>query len=296
HGAGDARLRAAAARRARRRGAAARPARPGRGARAVPRRGRTTPQTRRVSGRLAPHRRGRRGRGRDRLRRPGGAARLPPAVGPAASHPPPHRVSHGRRPADGGRHARPHRGGPARAAGGDRDRPARRPGVRLPVASMDRELILALRGVTCRYPDAARDSLVAVSLEVRAGEFHAVLGPNGSGKTTLVRAALGLVRPVAGDVEVLGRQAPGWSRSVLDWPTASLDLRHEMELFELVRTQVDAHGLGALMITHHVNLAARFADHVLILAEGRAVARGAPADVLTQETAAAAFQWPVVIS
>jgi iron complex transport system ATP-binding protein len=249
---------------------------------------------------------------------------------------------------------------------------------------MDRELILALRGVTCRYPDAPRDSLRDVSLEVRAGEFHAVLGPNGSGKTTLVRAALGLVRPVAGDVKVLGRPAHGWSRRalarvagvlpqrednlfpqrvrdtvllgryphlsllggvgatdraavdralaacdaadladrwlwtlsggeyqrvrlaralaqeprllVLDEPTASLDLRHEMELFELVRAQVDAHGLAALMITHHVNLAARFADRVLILAGGQAVARGAPADVLTPETAAAVFQWPVVIS
>lgn len=249
---------------------------------------------------------------------------------------------------------------------------------------MDRELIVALRGVTCRYPDAARDSLVGVTLEVRAGEFHAVLGPNGSGKTTLVRAALGLVPLGAGDGEILGRPVHAWSRRelarvvgvlpqrednlfpqrvretvllgryphlsllgaagatdraaveralvacdaldladrwlwtlsggeyqrvrlaralaqeprllVLDEPTASLDLRHEMELFELVRTQVDAHGLGVLMITHHVNLAARFADQVLILAEGRAVARGAPAEVLTRETTAAVFQWPVVIS
>src|SRR5207237_549616 len=80
---------------------------------------------------------------------------------------------------------------------------------------MDRELILALRGVTCRYPDAPRDSLVGVSLEVRAGEFHAVLGPNGSGKTTLVRAALGLVGPVAGRAEVLGRPAGGWSPRAL---------------------------------------------------------------------------------
>src|SRR5213596_3364980 len=79
---------------------------------------------------------------------------------------------------------------------------------------------------------------------------------------------------------------------VLDEPTASLDLRHEMELFELVRALVDRHGLAALMITHHVNLAARFVDQVLILAEGHAVARGAPVDVLTRETAAAVFQSP----
>ena len=82
---------------------------------------------------------------------------------------------------------------------------------------------------------------------------------------------------------------------VLDEPTASLDLRHEMELFELVRALVDGPGLAALMITHHVNLAARFADEVLILAEGRAVARGAPADVLTRETVERVFSWPVAI-
>jgi len=68
-----------------------------------------------------------------------------------------------------------------------------------------------------------------------------------------------------------------------------------MELFELVRDLVDGQGLAALMITHHVNLAARFADQVLILAEGRAVARGAPADVLTRETVERVFSWPVAI-
>jgi iron complex transport system ATP-binding protein len=82
---------------------------------------------------------------------------------------------------------------------------------------------------------------------------------------------------------------------VLDEPTASLDLRHEMELFELVRALVDGQGLAALVITHHVNLAARFADQVLILAEGRAVARGAPTDVLTRETVERVFSWPVAI-
>src|SRR5205085_7623523 len=74
---------------------------------------------------------------------------------------------------------------------------------------------------------------------------------------------------------------------VLDEPTASLDLRHEMELFELVRTLVDGQGLAALVVTHHVNLAARFADRVLLLAAGRPAGAGTPADVLTGETVAA---------
>src|SRR5438552_462198 len=77
---------------------------------------------------------------------------------------------------------------------------------------MDRELIVAVGDLTCRYPGAPRDALVGVSLDVRSGEFHALLGPNGSGKTTLLRAALGLVRPARGRAEILGRPASVWSR------------------------------------------------------------------------------------
>jgi iron complex transport system ATP-binding protein len=83
---------------------------------------------------------------------------------------------------------------------------------------------------------------------------------------------------------------------VLDEPTASLDLRHEMELFELVRRLVDQQGLAALLITHDVNLASRFADRLLLLSDGNAVATGAPADVLRREQAESVFGWPVAVS
>ena len=46
-----------------------------------------------------------------------------------------------------------------------------------------------------------------ISLAIGAGEFVGVLGPNGSGKTTIMRAILGLIRPVAGRIDVLGRPA-----------------------------------------------------------------------------------------
>jgi len=80
---------------------------------------------------------------------------------------------------------------------------------------------------------------------------------------------------------------------VLDEPGMSLDLKHEMGLFELIRGLVDTQRLGVLMITHDLNLAARFADSLLLLESGRPVASGAPADVLTQETVQAVFSWPV---
>jgi iron complex transport system ATP-binding protein len=82
---------------------------------------------------------------------------------------------------------------------------------------------------------------------------------------------------------------------VLDEPTASLDLRHEMELFELVADLVRRDGLAALVISHHINVAARFADRLVLLAEGRLVADDVPARVLEPERLRAVFGWPVSV-
>jgi iron complex transport system ATP-binding protein len=82
---------------------------------------------------------------------------------------------------------------------------------------------------------------------------------------------------------------------VLDEPTSSLDVRHEMELFELVRTLVKD-GLAGLVITHELNLAARFADRILLLDRGRVVADGAPAEVFRRDTLTQVFGWPVAVT
>jgi iron complex transport system ATP-binding protein len=68
-----------------------------------------------------------------------------------------------------------------------------------------------------------------------------------------------------------------------------------MGLFELVLGLVKTQGLGVLMITHDLNLAARFADSLLLLEGGRPVASGAPVDVLTQQTVETVFSWPVTM-
>jgi iron complex transport system ATP-binding protein len=49
------------------------------------------------------------------------------------------------------------------------------------------------------------------------------------------------------------------------------------------------------MVTHQLNLAARYADTVLLLADGRPAAAGAPGDVLTRETVERVFSWPVTM-
>jgi iron complex transport system ATP-binding protein len=82
---------------------------------------------------------------------------------------------------------------------------------------------------------------------------------------------------------------------VLDEPTTSLDIRHEMELFELIRRLVDG-GLAGLVITHHINLAARYAERVLLLSSGRVAGEGPPAAVLREETLRAVFDWPLAVT
>jgi iron complex transport system ATP-binding protein len=68
-----------------------------------------------------------------------------------------------------------------------------------------------------------------------------------------------------------------------------------MEVFELVRHLVDG-GLAGLVITHHINLAARFADHMVLLDRGRIAAEGTPVEVLRREVLDRVFQWPVAVT
>lgn len=85
------------------------------------------------------------------------------------------------------------------------------------------------------------------------------------------------------------------SALVLDEPTSALDIRHAMEILELAaRLSRDA-GATIVLVTHELNLAARYADRLLLLDRGRIAARGTPAAVLTRETVERVYAWPVAI-
>ncbi len=82
---------------------------------------------------------------------------------------------------------------------------------------------------------------------------------------------------------------------VLDEPTASLDIAHEMGIFELLRGLADS-GTTVLMVTHNLNVAARYADRLLLMDRGRPVAEGVPGDVFTAETLETVYRWPVTVA
>lgn len=69
----------------------------------------------------------------------------------------------------------------------------------------------------------------------------------------------------------------------LDEPIASLDLRHQMGLLEAAASRA-RRGLAVVAVLHDLNLAAAFADRILVIDRGRWARTGTPAEVLTDET------------
>jgi iron complex transport system ATP-binding protein len=82
---------------------------------------------------------------------------------------------------------------------------------------------------------------------------------------------------------------------VLDEPTASLDVSHEMGIFELLRSLADR-GVTVLMVTHNLNVAARYADRLLLLDRGRRAAEGPAHSVFTRDTLERVYRWPLMVT
>ncbi|HEY0377061.1 MAG TPA: ABC transporter ATP-binding protein [Pyrinomonadaceae bacterium] len=82
---------------------------------------------------------------------------------------------------------------------------------------------------------------------------------------------------------------------LLDEPTANLDLAHQTALLRLVRARCDGKEAAAVVVTHDINLAAEFADRVMLLKSGRAAAVGQPREVLTPEILREVFEIRVLV-
>ena len=143
---------------------------------------------------------------------------------------------------------------------------------------------------------------VAVAFPFLAGEIVA-LGlpqyfPRGEGEQLIVRAlaAVDMTFATAQIYDTLSggeRQrvqlarvlAQLWANGgkgylLLDEPTASLDLPHQLATLRIAREHANAGG-GVLAVLHDLNLAVMVADEIVALKDGRVIATGAPADVVT---------------
>lgn len=122
--------------------------------------------------------------------------------------------------------------------------------------------------------DAARRTDVAGYLDRRTDELS-------GGEWQRVRVA-----------RALAQQAP---TLVLDEPNSFLDIAHEMSLFELIDSVARA-GTAVLLISHQLNLVARFASRLVLLHEGRVAADGPPGDVMRGDLLEHVYGWPVLVS
>ncbi len=76
---------------------------------------------------------------------------------------------------------------------------------------------------------------------------------------------------------------------LLDEPTSFLDVAHQIDVLDLLMQLNRERGTTIGMVLHDLNLAARYADHLVVMAKGEVVTEGPPADVLTPATVRTAF-------
>jgi len=82
---------------------------------------------------------------------------------------------------------------------------------------------------------------------------------------------------------------------LLDEPTANMDLAHQASVLALVRSRCNNRNTAALVITHDINLAAHFADQVLLMKQGKTLALGKPKEVLTPNLLREVFEVEVLV-
>jgi len=86
--------------------------------------------------------------------------------------------------------------------------------------------------------------------------------------------------------------AQGTGAMLLDEPTAALDVRHQEDVLVQAREAARA-GLAVVVVLHDLSLAASYADRVAVLAGGRIVAEGAPAQVFVPATLESVYEYPI---
>lgn len=76
---------------------------------------------------------------------------------------------------------------------------------------------------------------------------------------------------------------------LLDEPTTFLDISHQVEVLDLLTDLNHARGTTVVMVLHDLNLAARYADHLVAMTDGRVHVSGTPQDVLTEDNVRQVF-------
>jgi iron complex transport system ATP-binding protein len=141
-------------------------------------------------------------------------------------------------------------------------------------------------------PGATDDAVIADLLEAvdcadLADRIYATL-------STGERQRVQLARAVAQVTDAHGAPAESERFLLLDEPTSSLDPAHQHTAMRLIRRVADS-GRGVLAVLHDLNLAAAYADRVVLMAEARVVESDTPTEVLRADILEAVFEIPMLV-
>ena len=154
--------------------------------------------------------------------------------------------------------------------------------VRAGLSAFEVVLLGRLRSLTFRVGAddlaAARATMVELGIDALAEQR---IGELSGGQRQLVF----LAQVLAGSPRAL----------LLDEPTSALDIAHQLHVLDMLREVTRRRGLTTLVALHDLNAAARFADRIALMHEGRLIAHGAPMDVLRPQMLEPAFDVHVAV-
>ncbi len=137
-----------------------------------------------------------------------------------------------------------------------------------------------------RYPHGATDPMrltpadrLAVARAMQAADVTEFADRPVTELSGGERSRVALARVLALDAPVM----------LADEPTASLDPRYQIEVMQRLRAASEA-GMLVIVVTHDLGLAARFADSVIVLSDGKLVANGPPQQALTEQIVGEVFR------
>jgi len=147
------------------------------------------------------------------------------------------------------------------------------------IVAMGRHPYMSLLG------DLGREDERAVSEAMAATESEGLAGRRFDELSSGERQRIALAQALAQEPHVL----------LLDEPTAHLDLTHQTHLLDLLKELQTSRGLAIVLVSHDLNLAAEYADRLLLLDGGRPRAVGSPEEVLDYRVIEDVYRTVVVV-